>query len=436
MQKLLLFLLLLCFCGCTTLSETEVVPEDVASYYDGAEFSSGYTSSPTAIYSLRNVQKALELVSENRQTRAFQLQPTHHYVRFLPQNETDIYILSDSLDLDVWCYPFDRELTYEEMQEHKNNKINGYAWQYCLVEPDFPLPTEMACELLDYVYLQPDDEETITRSGKTYQLSAADYEAIIDKSVELTGKALPETRDTWIPSASVVYYSATNQTTIPLQNVLVRANTDFNSGDVYTDANGYVSIPSGWGGKFRNSVHYKIIWRTDDWKIHDDLGKAKYEHDRWQREHWNCVFDERTKNEETMCATMHWALHIYFYESPESTAGLVKWRPTKADPLKLRMMWDSNPNTNWTGRCIPFFYNDIQVRNPEGGHRENTEHFATTIHELGHASMYQALKDWDELSRWNDFNLPALESGDNDLFETWAQGVAYVYIEEYIAQGL
>jgi hypothetical protein len=110
-------------------------------------------------YSLQRVQQALDSLEG---ANTFQLVATHNYVRFLPQDSTDVYILIDSLDLDLFSYPFDYDLTLEEMEEHENTLINGYSYQYCLVPPSFQMPSEMESELLDYAYLLSEESLATT----------------------------------------------------------------------------------------------------------------------------------------------------------------------------------------------------------------------------------------------------------------------------------
>lgn len=354
-------------------------PDVAKEYWMGPEFTSNYKSSGDAIYSLRNVQKGLDELVAKGLTRATTLQPTHHYVRFLPQNEADIRTLHDDLDFEIFHSPFDHELTQEELDMHLDTRINGYGWQYCLVTPDFEMPN-MRWELLDYVYLQPDEEEDITRSGKSYQLPAEVYSAAIDKSEEITGNATPETRaSAWNPSGTITF--ADRYVTPPLlyksykvPGVYVRANTDFNSGNAYTDNNGYFWIKKGWGGKFRRKVHYMAIWYKEEgqyqWKIHDSRGKAdtKRDGDAWIKGPWNPIFGdglgERDDAEFAFCAAIHFGLDTFFHHTtglkgamtsmnvrerygesaPTSMAEASSFDPSRRDPIEVYSIGYGLPN--------------------------------------------------------------------------------------------
>jgi acyl carrier protein len=205
---------------------------------------------------------------------------------------------------------------------------------------------------------------------------------------------------------------------MPLENVRVRVNTFFNSGEGYTDEDGNVTISRGWGGKFKNAVQYKIIWSTDFWKIHDDSGKAKYEGPK-QREPWNdLVIDGSVSSKVAMCATIHRALNAYYYESSPKTYGLVK-----VDHINVRARWNEHFGNGAVSRFYPRLNNKIHIvsRNSDLTLRTNIEMLSSTLHELGHASHWQAIK-----------NLPGMNVDDHYknvyIKETWANGVQYAYV--------
>lgn len=428
MKKLLTLISLLAFvlAGCTEFEEPS--PRSEKENNIGAKTRSAtqyqYQINLDNPYSLQNVQEALDIVVG---TEAPHLTATHHYVRFLPQDSMDMYILVDSLDLDIFPYPFDYDLTPEEMYTHEKTLINGYAWQYCLVSPTFQMPTEMAVEILDYAYLQSDEPGTTRAPGE--QLDPDVYGAVIDKAMEITGYATgPQTRaSAWQPSATITYDSGVaGENEIKLKNVLVRANTTFNSGEGYTDANGKVTISKGWGGKFKNATQYKIIWKNDKWKIRDrGTGKAKYEGPK-QKSHWD--FHISGDNETAMHATIHRALNAYYYENHLLAAGLVK-----NNGLNVRALWNQHDSA---GSAYGYFYwiilgmnvNDIYIYgdDPSFPHDRRLKYqiLSTTFHELGHASHYRAVINTSGMNRMTHYKNAA-----EIVKESWARGVQYAYMK-------
>lgn len=94
--------------------------------------------------------------------------------------------------------------------------------------------------------------------------------------VEIIGGGASATAGVWTPTAFITYEEDLTNTTIPLGHIKVRINTFVNIGTGYTDGYGKVSIPKGWGGKFRNPVNYQIKFKSDEWKILDhNSGVAK-----------------------------------------------------------------------------------------------------------------------------------------------------------------
>lgn len=83
-----------------------------------------YQVNPDNPYALNNVQTGLDIViGPNAPT----LQPTHKYIRLLPQSEADVDVLMEHLGLDLYPYPLDHDLTLAEMEAYENTLINGYA---------------------------------------------------------------------------------------------------------------------------------------------------------------------------------------------------------------------------------------------------------------------------------------------------------------------
>jgi hypothetical protein len=289
------------------------------------------------------------------------------------------------------------------------------------------MPTNIKWELLDYAYLQPDDEETMTRSGETYQLPADVYSAAIDKSIEITGNgdSVSQTRASkWSPSGSIKYMSGlpNEPNPVPLAGVYVRANTTFNTGNTYTNSDGTFKIGKGAGGAFRNKVHYMVIWYRSDgkWKIHDGVGKAdtKRSSDQNIKAPWNPVFGN---DEFGFCAAIHRALYAYFYGNYPASTGLYK---ISSINIKERWGQTSNP-VGSLGKTIITNNNPIEIygifnRKNANGNITGTEVVPTqfevlaeTIYQLGNMSFVKQ----------TSFNY-----SNNDLPIAWCIAVQHAYM--------
>ena len=87
------------------------------------------------------------------------------------------------------------------------------------------------------------------------QIDDSLYDAVLNLSMKNAGIDTddgPSTASGWTPSACILYEDDLTHEKLPLKNVTVRVNTFVNIGTGQTDERGYVAIPEGWGGKFRN----------------------------------------------------------------------------------------------------------------------------------------------------------------------------------------
>ncbi len=323
--------------------------------------------------------------------------------------------LTNDLELDMFPFPFDDDdLTDAEIETHENTLINGFAWQYCLVKPDFRMPSGIEYEVLDYAYLQ-DDEPGTRASGD--QLDPLVYGAAIDKAMELAGYVGIQTRATWQPSATIKYNSGVSgEAVIPLENVLVRANTTFNSGEAYTDASGNVTITKGWGGKFRKATKYIIIWsKKGQWKIHDRAGKAKHKGPK-QKSHWNFTVSGDGASHTATSATIHRALNYYYNRTPAKASGLTRYNniDVKEHHNDSKIIGFSHKYGSFDNSLL---VNEIHVYGKTYRPLKTEEMLSTTFHELGHASHRTFAGSWSGYDRVNI-----------RLLETWANGVRYAFM--------
>ena len=121
-----------------------------------AKSSGGGDANP---YSLTNIQAAYDSLAAEEDLEPITFEPSHYYVRFLPQDSLHLYILHDSLYLELFDHPMDRILTVDEKDLYANDLTEGYCWQYTIVPTDFGFPTEFEHEILDEVYIQLEDDD-------------------------------------------------------------------------------------------------------------------------------------------------------------------------------------------------------------------------------------------------------------------------------------
>ncbi len=77
------------------------------------------------------------------------LQPTDLYVRFLPQDSTQLNLLENVLELDLFDYPLD--VNIEEDEEYVDPTIpeGEFTWQYTAVPANFVFPAGCNYQILE-----------------------------------------------------------------------------------------------------------------------------------------------------------------------------------------------------------------------------------------------------------------------------------------------
>jgi hypothetical protein len=111
-------------------------------------------------FSLANMALAIENVSKKSKTgRTKLLEPstTHNYVRFAPQNETQLVALHD-LGYDLYDVPLDRDIAVVgEYYQDPSLPASAITYQYTLVPANYGLPATVPYTILTQVYLFNDD---------------------------------------------------------------------------------------------------------------------------------------------------------------------------------------------------------------------------------------------------------------------------------------
>lgn len=380
-------------------------------------------------YSLSTVQKAIDEIVKETGSQPITLEPTHYYVKFTIQDSIQFDLLKDSLMLELFNHPLDRELTEEEYELYDSQESNEY---YTLVPTSFVFPPEISKQILDYGFMQSGDN--LTRSVSN-QLPNELYDDVIDRAYENCGYEIaPKTRaKAYEPEANISFLCDFTNEEIPLEGVKIRTNTTFNSGSAYTDANGRAIISRGWGGKFRNKVKYKIIWETDRWNIRfNRVGQSKVE-GPYSKDAWDRVIKPdqgRTYKE----AAIHRAMHTYFYKETPSTAGITKCSIKKVNVGFLYEKYNDNKSARFTPLNRGLGGNSILIygKNVTGNYRTGDIITSSTFHELGHATHWQRTVDDERLINIDRYTNYHFANG--TMCESFAEAVGYAYMRDIIGE--
>lgn len=400
-------------------------------------------------FSLENMQRALdtimneikkskdeELYSFNKLMKEIEIKPTDLYVRFLPRDSVELELLKEDTSLVFYEYPLDYK--FEEQLEYNiasNLSYGSIAWQYTVVKPDYNFPN-IEYEILSHLFIPSNsngyvEEEDIDFQERSIYLKSHFLDKLETVSLYLT-KNLPEEEyeqikkvkssrpkskwymdwsksRRWNPSGRV-RIEDTELGWRPVEGVKVRARRWFTTKTGVTDANGYFSL-----GSFKRPVNYSLIWETYQFSIREKWGlslsrQAKINGPKMNQD-WNVDLISHTKH--WFQGTIFQAAHHYYYLNNK---GLKRpptnsfWKPQ----MKIRAHFevDSIRNGKHCKGCRLFgTFARIRIYNPQ---RSSVEIYASTIHELAHASHWELRKN-----NWSDYHLSP------KVKESWAEGVQW-----------
>lgn len=182
---------------------------------------------------------------------------THLYVRFLPENEGEFDLLTSS-GLDLVDYPVDYEILVDGDYYHDPSIADDrITWQYAVVPADYEFP-DVEYEILDECNITEYDPVTRTSDG-------IDWEAVEREAFRLTGNAdmlQPETKGSRTnPSGRIMIVDddANGGKPFGVAGVRIRCNSFVKFSNTYTDRDGYYTIPK----KFSANLKYRLVFKNE-----------------------------------------------------------------------------------------------------------------------------------------------------------------------------
>ncbi len=207
-------------------------------------------------YSIENMKLAINKLYPTRS--AVDLEPTHLYVRFLPKDSTELRLLDEEFELELFDFPLDYEIleegTYYHDTEVPESKI---TWQYTTVKPDFTFPSSITYEIIEECYI-PNDEDNIedeeTRAN-LYDLESKAFElaGATDKfNNDIETRSLKRYR----PTGTIQVYDDKLNKLVGVKGVKIRCHLFVKWSTAFTDENGKYSMDS----RFRIGPHYAVVF--------------------------------------------------------------------------------------------------------------------------------------------------------------------------------
>ncbi|MDA3779958.1 MAG: hypothetical protein PF487_07050 [Bacteroidales bacterium] len=416
-------------------------------------------------YAIKNMKQAYSnLKSVSSKTPDVDIQPTHTYMRFLPNSEEEWGMLKSDTTLVLYDFPLDYEIKILGTYYHDPSlPETAITWQYCVVPIGYNIPN-IQHELLYEVYI-PDDTNLKSSPVMSQFLIDLEYE-----SVKLTGNlpgnetGLKNTKGKWTPKGTIkvwdnligstttsrrifdhweyydcggddeypmeqkiiapieqckraVYryeYTTTQGSYIPLIQASVHARWFTHIERDLTDANGYFQT-----SQFRYKVNYAIKWERGRYDIRNGMIWQAWYNGPKKKGDWNLKING---GKSIMYATMHRAAYKQFYGD-----NLGIRRPYTDGKAKLCYIDEKGTGIFWGDWIYLSILPDIKVwgKDPTtGSYKPTNEIFGTTTHELGHLShwWYVGVIDYAQTSE--------------TIYESWATAVEWALTNhEYHTKG-
>lgn len=368
-------------------------------------------------YSVENMQKALENLIDARKNGVvnsgdIEIKTTHYYIKFKPKNEDELSVLKNDSTIFLYDYPLDHEISQGGTFYHDPEVPLGVpTYQYASLPIDKEVPQGIEYEVLEQLFIPDDFSDTVDANGRI--ASEEFIELLVDESLRITGnlkeKNSPNSRihsNRWRPSGKIELFDDRLFSNVGIPGLEVRARRWFTTHWGTTDENGVFSC----NGTFKRDANYSIKWEGDDFDIRSGtFGQAFYNGPK-SDESWNLEIKD---GDSRLYAIIFQAAHDYYYgnrlglKSPPKNSF---WKSkvkiaafNKPDPQGEALGAHCKDCRFWGVIPRLYIWND---------NRNCAELYATTIHELAHASHWELRK-----GDWNDTQTKVRES--------WARGVQW-----------
>lgn len=345
---------------------------------------------------------------------AADINPTHKYIAFTPSNDDEYYALDDIDEDEVTlsAYPLDYDVTDGLIVPDERFVKNGYSYRWAYVPVDYDLST-IQCPYIYYYDIFSPTENASTKSGASFSSDFLD--ALEQKSYEICGielKPMAVTKASKVtPYGRFRFYDIDSLKYRGVDGLSIRTVRGTHSSYTHCDASGNFTS----NDSFRYAFRYEIHFSRTDFVIRknstNDEIIIKYSG------YTGPIYKDLNDAETSFYATVSRAAIVYYYGD---NCGLRR-PPMKSDKtarLAIQAQLTYNPdaygyfsvNNRWifSDRPVLNIYRD-----EPGSRRDNIDIYATTMHELSHASHWRNNK-----SRFNDT--------DNVVIESFARGVQWI----------
>ncbi len=353
-------------------------------------------------YSVSNMLQAYSnLQSKDPDFPLMSISTNYRYIKFMPQNESQLDLLKSDSTIILYDIPLDYEIIENGTYYHDPSLPDtAVTYQYCSLPISKVMPS-VPYIILENLYIPP-IEYDFSRGNTMAQY----YEALEEEALRITDNLDPDdnTRaDYWTPAGRIQMRDDVLGV-IPIAGIKVRARRWFTTYEGITDSQGYYEC----NGQFKKAANYSFNWERYHFSIRSGtFGQAKYDGPE-QIGNWNLLIDGGSHE---FYATIFRAAFHYYYDNIQSLR-----RPplngTLSSQMKIGAYYEENENMglHYSGWVYLGILPKIEIYNPQ---ETSDIIYSTTIHELAHAAHWEMDKN-------------TFKDADLIVKESWAMGAQWV----------
>lgn len=383
-------------------------------------------------YSIVNMKEAQSKLAENYQeTTNIAISTNYLYLKLTPTSQKSAIALNNEEGVDLFNYPLDYEVV-KQGNIFKKKELT-YPSFYCAAPIEKTFPQGVIVEVVEELFLPfgNGQKDSYSLNVDAYDQETKTYLSNLEeKSLMLTGNTQEEEGlsnakvMSWQASGKIgvwddFYPHPTSPSYVGVPEVTVRANRWFTTKTAKTTSDGSFYIPHTWSGN--NKVNYSVKWENDQFNITDGLYTQAYFNGPKQYGAWYLYIQKPGTPKSFAYAHVQRGGNEYYQNA--SNYG-IQSPPTKqyfaALPGFGSKMSLAVINSNLGSPHYFHLYNNFgasEIALPfDVPNISSVEMFATTVHELAHASHWSL----------GFTNSNYIQSKNNrKLAESWAQAVGW-----------
>lgn len=337
-------------------------------------------------FSMENVTSAYNNLATKSQGL---VEPTHLYVRFMPQTEQEQDAVKAQKDIDLYQYPLDCEITEGFVGSHNPYLLNGFPQYWCVVPNDYDFSSiecayEIESELWKPSFIDNPDTKSASSEFETELYLELCREQGLEPEFPVATKATKHYPEGYVK------YTDTELGTVGIEKMEVDAFNFWHNYKAYSSSTGYLNYG---GHSFTANYQYRIKFEREDFAVKNEGEHVDLEY----------VTDKGTgKLNQTFtgiyarysvifqAAARYYYMDIDIPRPPYNGTWNACLRicvyPNASDPsgkgqVGKFALYEQHPLAT-----RPLVY--VWDKDGDGNYRTSDEYYSTTIHELTHAMHY------------------------------------------------